>query len=113
MTAPARPPTGLRRWALSSLVAGGLWLVLAVAPTPVTTLIGLPFGAYALVAGWLSLVGCKRAAYRSGTRMAGWAVGLGCAGFVWQLLYVIIVGSLLAASVAALVNSFFTGTPIP
>jgi hypothetical protein len=113
MTAPASAPAGLRRWALSSLVAGGVWLVLAVAPTLVTTLIGLPFGVYALAAGWLSLAGCKRAAYRPGARMAAWGVGLGCAGFVWQLLYVVILGSLLAASVAALVNSFVTGTPIP
>ena len=113
MTVSASAPTGLRRWALSSLLAGGVWLILAVAPTMVTTLIGLPFGLYALVVGGLSLVRSRRAAYASGARLAGWGVGLGCAGFVWQVLYLIIVGSLLAASVAVLVTSFFKGTPVP
>jgi hypothetical protein len=113
MTAPANAPNGLRRWALSSLVAGGVWLVLAAAPTVVTTFIGLPFGAYALVAGWLSLGRCKQAADGPGARLAGLGVGLGCAGFAWQVLYVVIVGSLLAASVGALVTSFFKGTPVP
>lgn len=113
MTATASARSVLRRWALSSLVAGGVWLVLVVAPTMVTTLIGLPFGAYALVVGWLSLDRCRRAADRSGARLAGWGVGLGCAGFVWQVVYVLLVGSLLAVSVAALVASFFKGTPVP
>jgi len=103
----------VHRGALSSLVAGGVWLALAVAPTMVTTLIGLPFGVYALVAGGLLLSRCKRAADRPGARLAGWGLGLGCAGFVWQALYLIVVGSLLAASVAALITSFFKGTPVP
>jgi hypothetical protein len=113
MTAPASAQTGCRRWALSSLVAGGVWLVLAVAPTFVTTLIGLPFGVYALAAGWLSLSRCRQAADRPGARLAGWGLGLGCAGFVWQVLYVTIVGSLLVASVAALVTTLLKGTPVP
>ena len=113
MTTSASASAGLRRWALSSLVAGGVWLVLALAPTVLTTLAGLPFGVYALAVGWLSLSRCRRAADRSGARLAGWGVGLGCAGFVWQALYVVVAGSLLAASVAALVTSLFKGTPVP
>ena len=113
MTAPRSTQTGLRRWALSSVAAGVVWLVLAVAPTLFTTLAGLPFGAYALVVGWLSLSRCKQAADRSGARLARWGVGLGCAGFVWQVLYVMVVGSLLAASIAAIVTTFFKGTPVP
>ena len=113
MTASASPPASLRRWALSSLVAGGVWLALAVAPTLLTTLVGLPFGFYALAAGWLSLSRSKRAADRPGARLAAWGVGLGCAGFVWQVLYLVVVGGLLAASVAALVTSIIKGTPVP
>ena len=90
-----------------------MWLALAVAPTMLTTLIGLPFGLYALAAGWLGLHRSKRAADRFGARLAGWGVGLGCAGFVWQVLYLAIVGGLLAASVAALVTSLVKGTPLP
>jgi len=90
-----------------------VWLALAVAPTVLTTLIGLPFGVYALAVGWLGLLRSKRAADRFGTRLAGWGVGLGCAGFVWQVLYLAIVGGLLAASVAALVTSLVKGTPPP
>ncbi len=113
MIAPASTQVRLRRLALSSLVAGGVWLALAVAPTMLTTLIGLPFGVYALAVGWLGLVRSKRADDRFGARLAGWGVGLGCAGFVWQVLYLAIVGGLLAASVAALVTSLFKGTPVP
>ncbi len=99
--------------ALSSLVAGGVWLALAVAPTVFTTLVGLPFGVYALAAGWLGLARSKQATDRFAARLAGWGVGLGCAGFVWQVLYLAIVGGLLAASVAALVTSLVKGTPVP
>jgi hypothetical protein len=113
MTASASAQVCIRRLALSSLVAGGVWLALAVAPTMLTTLIGLPFGVYALAAGWLSLVRSKQAADRIGARLAGWGVGLGCAGFLWQVLYLAIVGSLLAASVAALITSLLKGTPVP
>lgn len=90
-----------------------MWLALAVAPTVLTTLVGLPFGVYALAAGWLGLTRSKQAADRSAARMAGWGVGLGCAGFVWQVLYLAIVGGLLAVSVAALVTSLVKGTPVP
>ncbi len=113
MTASVSAQVRIRRLALSSLVAGGVWLALAVAPTMLTTFVGLPFGVYALAAGWLGFARSKRAADRMGVRLAGWGVGLGCAGFVWQALYLAIVGGLLAASVAALLSSSVKGTPIP
>ena len=113
MTEPLSAQSGLRRWALSSLVAGAMWLVLAVAPTVVTTVIGLPFAAYALVVGGVSLSRSKRAFDKSGARLAQWGIGLGCAGFVWTVLYYVLLGGVVIASLIALVRAIPTGTPIP
>ena len=55
---PATPPSAARRWAISSLVAGVVWLVLAVAPTFLTTLAGLPLAAYAFGLPGLSFALC-------------------------------------------------------
>ena len=102
-----------RGWALSSLVAGALWVVLAVAPTFITTLIGLPFGVYAFAAGLLCRRSQLRAGDRLGARWAAWGVGLACAGFGYLCLFYLVAGSLLAAGVAALLGSLLRGTPSP
>lgn len=109
----AHSNAGSRRWAISSLAAGALWLVLAVAPTFVTTLLGLPFAAYALVVGWLSLRGCRQAGDKPGVRLARWSLGLGCAGFIWLVLYYLVIGSALIAAFIALFKAIPTATPIP
>ncbi len=108
---PAR--AGLDRWAISSLAAGVIWLVLAVAPTFVTTLAGLPFAAYAFVVGGLCLRRCRGAGDKPGARLAGWSLGLGCAGFIWQGIYYALIGGALIASLIALWKTIPTGTPIP
>jgi apolipoprotein N-acyltransferase len=110
---PQLAPAGPNRWAISSLAAGAIWLVLAIAPTFVTTLAGLPFAAYALVAGSLCLRRCRRAGDKPGARLAGWGVGLGCAGFIWQGIYSLLIGGALIASLIALYKTIPTGTPIP
>lgn len=105
--------SGLRGWAGSALVAGAAWLILAMAPTVVTTLIGLPFATYALAVGWLSLRGSQRAGDRPGARLAKWSLGLGCAGFVWQIVFYLTVGGALAATLIAFFKTMPTATPIP
>ena len=106
--APAR-----RAWATSSLVAGVVWVILAVAPTSVTTLLGLPFAGYALVVGWLSRRHSLQTGDRSGARRAGWGVGLGCAGFVYVVVANLIVGGLILAALFTVVKPLLQGTPIP
>ncbi len=113
MTEPLQARPHLDRWALSSLVAGLLWLVLAIAPTFLTTLAGLPFAAYTFLVGGLSLARCRRAGDKAGTRLARWGLGLGCAGFIWVGLYYALIGGALIASFIALVRALPTGTPIP
>ena len=100
-----------RRWAISSLAAGAIWLVLAVAPTFLTTLAGLPFAAYAFGAGWASGRRCRRLGDLTGERLAGWGIGLGCAGFVWVALFSLITGGLLIAALLALFKTISTGNP--
>ena len=105
--------SGSRGWAGSALAAGAVWLILAVAPTFATTLIGLPFAGYALVAGWLSLRGSQRAGDKHGARLAKWGLGLGCAGFVWQAAFYLAVGGALAATLITFLKTISTATPIP
>jgi apolipoprotein N-acyltransferase len=100
-----------RRWAISSLAAGAIWLVLAVAPTFLTTLAGLPFAAYAFGAGWASSRRCRRLGDQTGARLAGWGIGLGCAGFVWVTAFSLVTGGLLIAALLALFKTISTGNP--
>jgi hypothetical protein len=111
MTNTATPQRAARRWALSSLVAGAVWLVLAVAPTFLTTLLGLPFAAYAFGMGWVSGRRCRRMGDANGARLAGWGIGLGCAGFVWVTLFSLVAGGLLIAALLAFFKTISTGSP--
>ena len=104
MTETAERPAPRRAWATSSLVAGVVWVILAVSPTFITTLLGLPFAGYALVVGWLSRRHSLRAGDGAGARRAGWGVGLGCAGFVYLLVVNLILGGLIVAGLFALVK---------
>ncbi len=110
---PTSAQSGARGWAVSSLVAGAAWLILAVAPTVLTTIAGLPFAAWALVVGWLSLRGSRQAGDRQGARLAKWGLGLGCAGFVWQAVFYVVVGGALVASLITLFKIIPTPTVIP
>jgi hypothetical protein len=105
--------SGGRAWATSSLVAGVVWVALAISPTIFTTLLGLPFAGYALVVGWLSRRDSLRVGDRSGARRAGWGVGLGCAGFVYVIVANLIVGGLILAALFTVVRPLLQGTPIP
>ena len=96
----------------SALAAGVLWLMLALAPIPGTTLLGLPFGAYAIVRGWLSARERRAAGDAGGARRAWWGIGLGCAGFIYSSLFFVIAGSLLLAGVIAVLHRA-AGTPVP
>jgi len=100
-----------RRWAISSLAAGALWLILAVAPTFLTTLMGLPFAAYAFAAGWASGRRCRHLGDRAGARLADWGIGLGCAGFVWVALFSLVAGGLLIGALLAVFKTISTGSP--
>jgi len=96
-------PAPRRAWANSSLLAGLAWIVLAAAPVPGTTLLGLPFGVYAIFAGLFSHRERWTAGDRTGARRARWGVGLGCVGFVIAVaLDVIVVGVVLAGVIAAI-----------
>ena len=90
-----------RAWANSSLAAALLWIVLAALPVPGTTLLGVPFGLYAIGAGLYSLFERRAARDRVGTRRARWGVGLGCVGFIIGFaLDLVVAGTLVAALVA-------------
>ena len=113
MSGEAEGPVPRRAWATSSLVAGVVWVLLAVSPTIVTTLLGLPFAGYALVVGWLSRRHSLRAGDGPGARRAGWGVGLGCAGFVYAVVANLIVGGIVLAALFALAKTALQGTPTP
>jgi hypothetical protein len=97
---PAAPPR-VRGWATSALWAGVAWVVLALAPVPVTTLLGLPFAAAALLGGWVSAREGRAAGDPVAVRRARWSMGLGCAGFVYLLTFYLVAGTVLIAGLAA------------
>ena len=89
-----------RWWATLSVVAGGLWLALSLAPFFVTTLLGLPLAAAAFGAGWLG----RRGAEPAVRRRALWGWGLGCAGCLWQVIYFGVLGGVLVAGLPTLID---------
>lgn len=88
-------------------------MVLALVPVPFTTPLGLPFAGYAICVGWLSRRNQLKAGDSLGARRAGWAMGLGCFGFVWLAVVYVILGGALIAAFAALFGSGMQGTPTP
>ena len=102
MSPPIEPVNTRRVWANSSLLAALIWLVMAVLPVPGTTTLGLPFGAYAILGGWLSHRERRAAGDKIGAGRARWSVGLGCIGFIVAFaLDLIVAGVVLAAVIAA------------
>lgn len=101
-----------RRWSIFSLVMGLIWLICAFAPTFITTLIGLPFLALAVWAGWRAHVGHRANPDAPTLWLANSGLGLGCLGCAWLSVFYLGVGivlmsfiiSGLAAAWAALPN---------
>ncbi|HLE28398.1 MAG TPA: hypothetical protein VI793_09800 [Anaerolineales bacterium] len=103
-----------RLWATLSLISAVLWIIFStVLPTPVTTLMGLPFAGVALVGGWLSRRQSLRLADKPAARRAAWGVGLSCAGCLWQAIYLTFWGALLVGGAGSLLRYYFQGTPAP
>jgi hypothetical protein len=94
------------------LVAGLVWLVLAVAPIPGTTLLGLPFAVYSIVGGALSARERRLAGDGDGMWRARLGAGLGCAGLIYVVAFDLILTSLLVAGVLALMRTAL-GTHLP
>ncbi len=113
MSVEAERPVPRRAWATSSLVAGVVWVILAVSPTFVTTLLGLPFAGYALVVGWLSRRHSLRTGDPSGARRAGWGVGLGCGGLIYVTIVNFILAGVLITALFAVLKPLLQGSPIP
>lgn len=102
MIAPEHHHTS--RWAVSSLIAGLLWIALALVPIPFTTLLGLPLAGYAILAGWWS---------RRNHPAAWWGIGLGCGGLVYIVIINLVLGGLLVAGVIGFVAPLIQGTATP
>ena len=96
-------PVPGRAWANSTLAAGIAWIILAALPVPGTTVLGLPFGVYAIFAGLFSHSERRRMGDRTGARRARWGVGLGCVGFLIALaLDALVVALILGGVIAAI-----------
>ena len=108
---PLTPAT--RVWAYSSLIAGLIWILLALAPIPFTTALGLPFAGWAIGVGWWSQLASRRGGDGPGARQAGWGVGLGCVGLIYVVVINTIIASLLITSAWVTLSMLFNGTPTP
>ena len=106
-------PAPSRGWATSSLVAGLIWIVLAVAPTFLTSLLGLPVAIYAILVGWFSRRASRRNGDRTGVRRGGWGVAFGCAGLVYLGAVNLVIASAVNAGAVAILRAHTTGTPVP
>ena len=93
-------------------MAGLVWLVLAIAPIPGTTLLGLPFAAYSIVGGVLSARERRLAGDGGGMWRGRLGAGLGCAGLIYVVAFDLILMSLLVAGVLALIRTAL-GTHLP
>lgn len=111
VTRPAPPAT--RFWAASSLMAGLVWIALALAPIPFTTPLGLPFAGYAIVMGWWSRRASQRVSDASGARQAGWGLGLGCIGLVYVAIINTLIAGLLFTGAWVALSTLIKGTPTP
>jgi hypothetical protein len=100
---PDLAPSPARGWAVSAVWAGAAWIVLAMMPVPLTTFLGLPFGLYALVTGWVAARQARARPDRRSARAARWGMGLGCAGFVYLTLFYMLAGAAILAGLAAAV----------
>lgn len=111
VTRPTSPTA--RLWATSSLLAGLIWIFLAVVPIPFTTLLGLPFVGWAIIIGWWSRRTSQHGSDAPGARQAGWGVGLGCVGLVYVVVVNTIIASLLLTSAWVAISTLVNDTPTP
>ncbi len=110
MEAPRPAP---RRWAaVFSLAAGAAWVLLSLSPTVITTFIGLPLAAIALIGGWVGGRASRRAGDRAGGWMALGGMGLGCVGCAWQIVVLAVFGGLIVGGAASLLD-LWQATPAP
>jgi len=100
-----------RAWASTTIWAGAIWIVLAMLPVPVTTLIGIPFAVYALLGGLAAASQGRAHADDLAVRRARWGMRLGCAGFVYLTLFYLIAGGVILAGLIAALNAALQGTP--
>jgi hypothetical protein len=108
--APAVAPVARTRgWAATTVWAGLLWLVLAAAPIPGTTLLGLPLSLYALLGGWLAAREGQAAGDRLAVRRGRWGVALGCLGYVYLAAFFLAAGAAIAAGLLAAVRAAWDG----
>jgi hypothetical protein len=102
--------------ATASLVTGGLWLVFSLLPIPFTTLIGSPFALLTFLLVALTRPWATELGDRSAVRRTTWALGLGCAGCLWQgiviTLFLTLGGTVLWNGGQSLFE-YFRGTPTP
>ncbi len=104
-------PSRARAWATSTVWAGLLWLVLALAPIPGTTFIGVPVSLYALLGGFMSAREGQVAGDRVAVRRARWGMGLGCAGYVYLSAFFLVAGTVLVAGLLAAIRAAGDGSP--
>lgn len=105
MDRPLSAPAPRRQWATSTLVAGLVWVILAIAPIPGTTLLGLPFAAYSIVVGVLSARERRLAGDAGGMWRARLGAGLGCAGLLYAVAFDLILTVVLLAGLWALIHT--------
>lgn len=86
-----------RRWSILSLVMGFIWLICSLAPTFITTLIGLPFLAAAMWAGWRAHVGHRANPDSPALWLANSGLGLGCLGCAWLSVFYLSMGVLVVS----------------
>jgi hypothetical protein len=107
-------------WALASFWCGLLGFLLSLtAPIPFIPIISffsLPLGLAALLVGWVGRNRAKVANDRAATHQIQWGIGLGCVGWLIQILTLIITFLIVAGLLVTLFGSFINylqSTPAP
>ncbi|MGQ0601422.1 MAG: hypothetical protein ACT4QE_06965 [Anaerolineales bacterium] len=102
--------------ATASLITGGLWLLFSLTPIPFTTLLGSPFALLTFVLAGFTRGWAMQLGERTAVRRTTWALGLGCAGCLWQAVvitfFVTVSGSLVWNGGQSLFE-YLQGTPTP
>jgi hypothetical protein len=108
--------TTSRFWPISIIISGALWVFFSMAPTPVTTVLGVPFMLYTFIGGWLIRRRSVRLNDPAGAKQAVWGMGIGCFGCVWQIIALTILSLLgvtvIATGITELLKQW-PATPIP
>jgi hypothetical protein len=105
-----------RLLAAASLITGGLWLVFSLTPIPFTTLLGSPFALITFILAGFTRPWAQQLGERSAVRRTTWALGLGCAGCLWQVVVItlfVTVGGTVVWSGGRSLLDYLRGTPTP